>query len=212
VDPYGLDYRVVAGQQPLGGLTPAGPVGYLAGDTVGENLVSGLYNTIPFVGNSASSALNAVGQVFQGLEDLTGGIVEALGGSPADQDLAKRAVGAATLLVGGPESKMGKVPCLSKTAKEVKLLGTARDNLLNAAQNPRLRDAINNLYRPGAKLGSGSSMDALRIEGSHLKKLFDRQSQLRNIVREEQLNPQDRQIVKDILNDIQNAITEHYSK
>jgi len=50
-------------------------------------------------------------------------------------------------------------------ANEVKLLGTARDNLLNAAQNPRLRDAINNLYRPGAKLGSGSSMEPYASKG-----------------------------------------------
>jgi len=42
--------------------------------------------------------------------------------------------------------------------------------------------------------------------------LFDWQTQLRNILREEQLTLGDKQIVKDLLNDIQNAITEHYGK
>ena len=43
-------------------------------------------------------------------------------------------------------------------------MGTARDNLLNAVENPKLRNIVNDLYRPGAKVGSGSSMDAFRLE------------------------------------------------
>jgi hypothetical protein len=103
----------------------------------------------------------------------------------------------------------------SLAAKEVKLLGTARDNLLNAAQNPKLRDAINNLYRPGAKVGSGSSMDAYRFEQAtgqllsptgHGQKLFDRRTQLQKLLHDPNLSPSDRQITKDLLIDIQNAL------
>ena len=119
----------------------------------------------------------------------------------------------AELINAGRTAKAAKdVEEVEKIGNDVKLLNTARNNLLNAAQNPRLKNAIDNLYRPGAKLGNGSSMDALRIEGTHLQKLFDRQTQLLNILREENLNARDTQITKDLLNDIQNAITEHYSK
>jgi hypothetical protein len=98
---------------------------------------------------------------------------------------------------------------IRSAAQEVKLLGTARDNLLHAAQNPRLRDAINNLYRPGSKLGSGSSMDALRIEGSHLEKVLGRRTQLQRIVNEETLNATERKIARDLLIDIQDALSKH---
>lgn len=43
-------------------------------------------------------------------------------------------------------------------------MGTARDNLLNVVENPKLRNIVNDLYRPGAKVGSGSSMDVFRLE------------------------------------------------
>lgn len=39
-----------------------------------------------------------------------------------------------------------------------------RDRLLRKAQDPDLRDAVDNLYRKNAKIGSGSSMDAYRYE------------------------------------------------
>jgi RHS repeat-associated protein len=90
-----------------------------------------------------------------------------------------------------------------------KQLGTARDNLLHAATNPRLGDAINNLYRPGASLGNGSSMDALRIEGSHLIKVLGRRTQLMRIRSGEVLNSADRQILRGILIDIQDALGKH---
>jgi RHS repeat-associated protein len=84
---------------------------------------------------------------------------------------------------------------------------TMRDTLLNAAKNPRLRDAINNLYRPGAKIGSGSSMDAVRAEGSHVQKVIDRRTQLQSIRNHEALGPTDRQILRDLLIDIQDALS-----
>ena len=90
-----------------------------------------------------------------------------------------------------------------------KLLGTARDNLLNAAQNSRLRGAINELHRLVAKLGSGSSMDAIRIEGSHVTKVLERRTQLTRILNEESLNTTDRQIVKHLLIDMQDALSKH---
>jgi hypothetical protein len=61
-------------------------------------------------------------------------------------------------------------------------------------------------------LGCGSSMDALRIEGSHLQKVWDRRRQLLNILKNEPLDAKDRQLIKDLLNDMQNAIHDFQNK
>lgn len=97
-----------------------------------------------------------------------------------------------------------------------KLLGTARDNLLNAAQDGRLRNAIEELYRKNAKYGDGSSMDAYRYERAtgqllspkgHCEKLMGRRKQLQKLLRDPNMSPSDRQIVKDLLINIQNALS-----
>ena len=44
------------------------------------------------------------------------------------------------------------------------LLGTSGTNFLQNATNAGLRDAINNLSKPDAQLGTGSTMDAIRYE------------------------------------------------
>jgi RHS repeat-associated protein len=93
-----------------------------------------------------------------------------------------------------------------------KLLGTARDNLLEAATDPGLRDAINNLYRPGATIGDGSSMDALRAEGSHLTKVLTRRTQLMRIRDGAALNSTDRQLARELLINIQEALSTHFGK
>ncbi|MEW6196681.1 MAG: RHS repeat-associated core domain-containing protein [Bacteroidota bacterium] len=86
------------------------------------------------------------------------------------------------------------------------LLPTARQSLLNAVTNSRLKNAINELYRQGAKIGSGSSMDAFRQQGTHGQKLINYRDNLMDIMRSESLSQKDKAILKDILIDIQNAI------
>lgn len=91
-----------------------------------------------------------------------------------------------------------------------------RDELLGKAQDPELRDAIDNLYRDKAKVGDGSSMDAYRYESEtdiklskngHGGKLIDRREQLVGILHKASLSSADRQIAKDLLIDIQNALS-----
>jgi RHS repeat-associated protein len=96
-----------------------------------------------------------------------------------------------------------------RIGKTLKALPSPRESLLNSINNPRLRDAIDNLYRKGAQLGNGSSMDALRIEGSHLQKVLDRRKSLMRILRQENLTANERKIVKDVLIDIQDALDKH---
>jgi hypothetical protein len=97
-----------------------------------------------------------------------------------------------------------------------KLLESPRDYLLRNAKDPKLKNAIDNLYRPNAKLGSGSTMDAYRYEQhtgqllspkGHGQKLFDRRTQLQKMLRNPNLSTGDKKIVKDLLIDIQNALS-----
>lgn len=82
-----------------------------------------------------------------------------------------------------------------------------RDFLLERAKDPRVRDLIDQLWRPGARLGNGSSMDAFRIEGSHLLKLLQRRANIMKWIRDAELGAGDRSIVRTILIDIQNALS-----
>lgn len=96
-------------------------------------------------------------------------------------------------------------------------LGTARDNLLPVIQNSKLKNLVNDLYRAGAKVGGGSSMDAYRFEvlsgltvggKSHTQKLLDYRSALLKLwSNKSSLSQNDRGIVKHILTDIQNALS-----
>ena len=124
------------------------------------------------------------------------------GGDEAGRFLIGMAVpGPQEIVIGKAIGKLAKpaAKLCEPVIKEIKLLKTARGNLLSTADNPRLRDAINNLYRLGAKLGNGSSMDAIRIEGSHVEKVLGRRTQLMRILDRENLNAADKQIVKDVL-------------
>lgn len=87
------------------------------------------------------------------------------------------------------------------------LLSTARENLLSRVQNPKLRQIINDLFRPTAKLGSGSAMDAYRLEGSHLTKITEYQKPLMKLWQNrDQLSEVDKEIVSRLVTDIKNAI------
>ncbi len=127
---------------------------------------------------------------------IIGGVALVAGGGPIGRGVGR----GVKLLRGGAADVAGAAP---------KLLGTARDNLLEAATDPRLRDAINNLYRKGATIGNGSSMDALRREGTHLIKVLGRRRQLLKIRPDALLNPKDRQLIKEILIDMQDALGSH---
>lgn len=96
------------------------------------------------------------------------------------------------------------------------LLANPRGALLDAATHSRLKDAISNLFRSNAKIGSGSSMDAFRFEQAtgellsktgHGQKLVERRSQLIDIMHDPALSPSDKAIAKGLLIDIQKALS-----
>ena len=92
----------------------------------------------------------------------------------------------------------------AKAIKQLKeapaVVNFLRNELLAQAEDPALRDAIDNLFRAGARLGDGSSMAALRVEVQtgaerrHWQKLIDRRKQLLRIYRSGRLGSSDRLI------------------
>jgi len=103
--------------------------------------------------------------------------------------------------------------------ESARLIGTTRMNLLNSAQDSKLRNLINDLYRENSQIGSGSSMDAYRFEQrtgalvggkSHTQKILNYRTALIKVWRKRaNLSSGDRQIVEKLLNDIQNALSDN---
>ncbi len=186
-------------------------VGFSGGDT---NLYAYVFNSPTNFTDSSGQAIDVAIDIASILYDIyqlaTGSRKDRLSNTIA---LGADVVGALIPFLTG----LGAAYRGARTAgRTQKLLGTARDNLLNAAQDGRLRDAIEQLYRKGAKYGDGSSMDAYRFEQAtkqllsktgHCQKLLDRRKQLQKLLRDPNLSPSDRQIVKDLLINIQNALS-----
>jgi hypothetical protein len=90
-----------------------------------------------------------------------------------------------------------------------------RERLLSSATNRKLGGAIKEIYRPGASIGDGGLADAIRHEKetgektkgrNHTKKGKDRLKQLQKILRKEKLNQQDGKIVRDLIDDLEDAL------
>lgn len=119
-------------------------------------------------------------------------------------------------LSGLPATKPDNVRISLANEVDVKLLGTARDNLLNSAKDPKLRNIVNDLFRPDAQIGNGSAMDAYKFQKlngalvggkSHGTKLIIYRNALEKLWGSTTLNSSDRQIVKYLLTEIQNALS-----
>ena len=89
-----------------------------------------------------------------------------------------------------------------------KLLGTARNNLLNTIQDTKLYNMVNDLYRPGATIGSGSTADFIREVGDtgHIIKGKNYVKGLESLINSGKLAGKDSEIAKYILNDLQDAL------
>jgi len=92
---------------------------------------------------------------------------------------------------------------------------TTREQLLNTTQNQKLRNAINEIYRPGATMGDGGLADAVRHElktgefvggVSHIQKANERISNLTNIINTQNLNSTDLGIAQRLLEDLKRAV------
>ncbi len=92
---------------------------------------------------------------------------------------------------------------------------TVRETLLDSVSNQKLKNAIDQIYRPCAKIGDGGLADAIRHElktgelvggKSHITKGIERARNLENIIRTQNLSKSDLEIATKLLNDLKNAL------
>ena len=104
-----------------------------------------------------------------------------------------------------------------KTAEKVNDAAklSKRKKLLSKVQNPKLRNAINEIYRDGATIGDGGLADAIRHElktgelvggKSHIQKGKERIKNLENILIKQDLSNTDKEIAEELIKDISLAL------
>ena len=90
-----------------------------------------------------------------------------------------------------------------------------REELLNRATNQKLKNAINEMYRPNAKKGDGGLGDAIRHEiktgelvggKSHIQKGIERLKNLENILKKQDLNSVDKNIIRELIKNLKDAL------
>jgi filamentous hemagglutinin len=96
------------------------------------------------------------------------------------------------------------------------LLETRRILLLRSTQNTDLKKYVDCLYRKSASIGAGSTADAIRYElqtgnllsrQGHLEKGITVRHSLFKLFREKTLSPPDEQTAKNLLIDLQDALS-----
>ncbi|MEG0775795.1 RHS repeat-associated core domain-containing protein, partial [Clostridium sp.] len=90
-----------------------------------------------------------------------------------------------------------------------------REKLLNSVSNEKLKNCINEMYRPGATSGDGGLADAIRHElqtgelvggRSHLQKGLERVKNLENIMKKQTLDENDLSTAQQLLWDLKDAL------
>ena len=90
-----------------------------------------------------------------------------------------------------------------------------RERLLDRAKNAKLRNAINQMYRPGATGGDGGLADAIRHESetgelvggrSHTRKGQERLTNLKNILAKQHLSASDKALIRKLIADLESAL------
>jgi tRNA C32,U32 (ribose-2'-O)-methylase TrmJ len=92
-----------------------------------------------------------------------------------------------------------------------------RERLMSSVDNHKLKNAVDQIYRPGATVGDGGLADAIRHEKEtgemvggrpHTQKGRERLKNLENILAKEKLNEQDTKIVNKLISDLKKALEE----
>ena len=85
---------------------------------------------------------------------------------------------------------------------------TMRDALMRAATHPQLVRVIDQLYRPGAKVGDGGTVDYVRITGDteHITKALYRARELERLLRRQVLDAKDSELARIIVRELRSII------
>ena len=154
-----------------------------------------------------------------GLSDILSGLLSLSLGDKTSAFLSLASVlPLGDLLKSGKLSKVDDIAdTISDGAKTAKkgASKTVRETLLDSVSNQKLKNAINEIYRPGAKIGDGGLADAIRHElktgelvggKSHIIKGTERVKNLENIIKTQNLNQSDLNNAQKLLNDLKNAL------
>lgn len=84
-----------------------------------------------------------------------------------------------------------------------------RETLLEQVTNPKLKSLVDQLYRPGAKIGSGSTADMIRIVGDagHIEKGINRLNGLNNLITSGEISGHDLDIAVELRDDLTHALS-----
>lgn len=202
-----VDFFDVAVSGAIGGLTAGWGASLKAGETVGK-VGMFMVNNAKLVKTGEvllTSAVDVTGEGWQGVSFTQFG----------QRAVTGIATMAATDFIS---NQFKKTPDLSIEQKVDHSIGTARDNILNSdISDPKLKNIANELYRPNAKIGSGSTADVLRYEkltgellsktGHQTKALIYRNT-LQKMINSGALSPSDYELAKRLLIDLQDALSQ----
>jgi hypothetical protein len=104
---------------------------------------------------------------------------------------------------------------LELVAKEIKMLPSSREFLLNRVENTKLMSLVKYLYREGAVVGNGGTADVVRHELStgdlysksgHIQKAIEVRSSIKRLIDSGQLNRQDYATAMQLRQDLHEAL------
>ena len=108
------------------------------------------------------------------------------------------------------------VQLLKKSVKyNFKITGRVREDILNSIDNPVLKDAFSELYRPSGSIGNGGTAAAVVSEGvggTHWRKANDRLKQLTDLTqrlgkyKDQVLNNDDQKVANQLIEELKGAI------
>ena len=162
-----------------------------------------------FIVSIGVGALPVVGSVQSVVEFATGH--DYIAGEAIDRRIALIGI-AAGMLPGGKAALRigGRV-----AGPEVHLLPSPRRYLLDSAKSPELRKVIEELYKPGARIGDGGTADVLRYEirtgdlrspSGHSTKALERHTQLLKLMKHGNLDDHDRALAERLVMDLEDAL------
>lgn len=116
---------------------------------------------------------------------------------------------------GSPGYNAGEEGLFQDAGKSGRSGISVREQLLGKVENPKLKNAIHEMYRPGASTGDGGLADAVRYElstgelvggKSHIQKAMERVKNLENIIKKQKLSNGDLKIANKLITDLKNAL------
>lgn len=115
----------------------------------------------------------------------------------------------------GDAAKVARIADKASDAARVAKRSHKGTKLLNKVSNPKLKNTIKEMYRPGAKVGDGGLAAAIRHEiktgnlvggKSHIQKGIERLKNLERISNRENLSKQEIKIINELITDLKKAL------